>query len=227
MNPQVTYVYRLYNEAEELLYVGIAKDIKTRFRQHSGEKTWWEAVASSQIEECNTRAIALAKEATAILRESPKHNRAIPSFDRHDLLQTRADQDPYSRMELIERLQIAEKGVLQAQAAQDNIALLENTLSHTRHELGQEREAALKARTNAVNLTKAVKQLRVEAEAANQRLHVEQHRHNQAATSLAAAEIEMSRLRAELNAERNLKRKSPFTALRVGSIANKRSGALA
>ncbi|MEH0579041.1 GIY-YIG nuclease family protein [Streptomyces sp. B21-108] len=35
-----TAVYRLYDEDERLLYVGVASDPRVRFKQHGRDKSW-------------------------------------------------------------------------------------------------------------------------------------------------------------------------------------------
>lgn len=39
-----TAVYRLYDRSQRLLYVGIAHDTKRRWREHAGDKDWWNLV---------------------------------------------------------------------------------------------------------------------------------------------------------------------------------------
>jgi excinuclease UvrABC nuclease subunit len=68
-----TYLYRLYGDADDLLYVGIAGNVESRFEQHSTRR-WWAEVASARVFTLPTRTEALAAEAEAIKAELPKYN---------------------------------------------------------------------------------------------------------------------------------------------------------
>lgn len=70
-----TSLYRHYDEAGELLYVGISIDAIARFKQHAdSRKDWVNSIASVKIQKFETRAEALAAEKLAILTENPKYN---------------------------------------------------------------------------------------------------------------------------------------------------------
>jgi predicted GIY-YIG superfamily endonuclease len=69
-----TALYRLYDRAGVLLYVGISNDVHGRIRTHRMEKTWGPLIADSRIEFYATRVSALDAEATAIRRERPRFN---------------------------------------------------------------------------------------------------------------------------------------------------------
>lgn len=71
----MTAVYRLYDAAAQLLYVGIAEDFDSRFRQHSYNKAWWSDIRHKDVIWFNRRIDALAEEARAIEHEQPIHNR--------------------------------------------------------------------------------------------------------------------------------------------------------
>lgn len=83
------YVYRLFNTKGNLLYVGMTVNLETRFKDHS-RKSWWHMVKTKTIETLPTRADAFYVEAIAILRESPKYNKDIPSIERLEVLESRA-----------------------------------------------------------------------------------------------------------------------------------------
>jgi predicted GIY-YIG superfamily endonuclease len=80
-----TALYRLYDAADSLLYVGITSNPRARFTQHAIYKPWWSEVANTAVSwlMC-TRQEALAVEAAAIRNERPihngKHNAAIAPF---------------------------------------------------------------------------------------------------------------------------------------------------
>lgn len=69
-----TGLYRFFDEAGELLYVGISGDPELRRTQHSKDKSWWPDVMDSTVEWFNNRDVALDREAAAIRREGPKYN---------------------------------------------------------------------------------------------------------------------------------------------------------
>lgn len=69
-----TTLYRLYDAADALLYVGIAGNPGRRFEQHHADKPWWGHVARITLEHHPTRAAALRAELDAIRAENPRHN---------------------------------------------------------------------------------------------------------------------------------------------------------
>jgi predicted GIY-YIG superfamily endonuclease len=69
-----TTLYRLYDEADNLLYIGIAGNPGRRFEQHRGEKPWWGEVARTTLTHYATRQEALYAELSAINTEHPRHN---------------------------------------------------------------------------------------------------------------------------------------------------------
>lgn len=83
--PRETALYRLYDSADQLLYVGIATDPKVRFGQHRREKTWWPEVAVREVEWFSDRARALKEEARAIERELPRYNDVGVQWPHHSL----------------------------------------------------------------------------------------------------------------------------------------------
>lgn len=72
--PESVAVYRLFNYAGALLYVGISGNPKGRFAQHAADKPWWRAVARWSVQWYPDRATALAEEARAIAKEVPAFN---------------------------------------------------------------------------------------------------------------------------------------------------------
>lgn len=73
-------VYRFYNSATELLYVGVTHRLDERVKQHQASKSWWPEVDQSltTTERYMDRGMAMAVEAQAILTESPRYNTASP-----------------------------------------------------------------------------------------------------------------------------------------------------
>lgn len=73
-----TAVYRLYDAADTLLYVGVSWNPTVRLGSHAVDKAWWPQVARTAIEWHNDRVTALQHEAQAILDEDPQFNAAKP-----------------------------------------------------------------------------------------------------------------------------------------------------
>jgi predicted GIY-YIG superfamily endonuclease len=71
-----TAVYRLYDAAGMLLYVGVAIDPEVRLACHAREKAWWEDADQdrTRIEWHPDRLTALTAEMNAIESEGPVHN---------------------------------------------------------------------------------------------------------------------------------------------------------
>lgn len=70
-----TAVYRIYDSADGLLYVGITNDTETRWRDHLLTKPWWQTDAHRyEVAWYPTRADAMAEEQRAIQHEHPKYN---------------------------------------------------------------------------------------------------------------------------------------------------------
>ncbi|KAA6216422.1 hypothetical protein CP979_05280 [Streptomyces filamentosus] len=69
-----TALYRFFDEAGVLLYVGIANDPRVRWSSHAGEKRWWPEVAAKSVEWFATRAEAESAEIAAIIGERPQYN---------------------------------------------------------------------------------------------------------------------------------------------------------
>jgi hypothetical protein len=74
-DPTPTSVYRYYDSAGILIYVGITKQGIGRNVQHNGTKGWWQFVASQQVDHCETRPDAQAREIELIQRHRPPFNR--------------------------------------------------------------------------------------------------------------------------------------------------------
>jgi hypothetical protein len=72
--PERTALYRLFDAEGVLLCVGIAKDVRKRWRMHEWEKTWWHLVSDSHIDWFPSRSDARAAELAAMRNESPLYN---------------------------------------------------------------------------------------------------------------------------------------------------------
>ena len=69
----LTFIYRLYDKAGVLLYIGITTDPNRRFAAHAADKPWWPEVAHHIIEEIDT-ATARQTERETIRQERPRYN---------------------------------------------------------------------------------------------------------------------------------------------------------
>jgi predicted GIY-YIG superfamily endonuclease len=99
-----TAVYRLYDAAGRLLYVGVTDHLRVRLGQHAKDKSWWPEVASRTIAWYGTRQEAEDAETKAIGEEKPIHNKVrrprpkgpsmTPPGDRHQYRQRYLRPDP-------------------------------------------------------------------------------------------------------------------------------------
>lgn len=69
-----TALYRLYNDSDTLLYVGISHQPEVRWTRHLADKAWWPTVRRFTVDWYATREDALAEETRAIKAERPLHN---------------------------------------------------------------------------------------------------------------------------------------------------------
>ncbi len=68
------WLYRLYDAAGALLYVGVTQCGEERFAEHRAAKSWWPDVDRTTVQTYATRAEVLLAERQAIYREKPLHN---------------------------------------------------------------------------------------------------------------------------------------------------------
>ena len=76
--PDRTALYRLFDNAERLLYVGITNNTELRWSQHARDKPWWPDVTRKTVEWLPTRGEAVLAEAKAITEENPRWNISRP-----------------------------------------------------------------------------------------------------------------------------------------------------
>lgn len=69
-----TCLYRHFDKAGTLLYVGIARDHQSRLKAHSRYAEWRYSIATVTVEYFDTREDAAKAEVKAIKTESPLHN---------------------------------------------------------------------------------------------------------------------------------------------------------
>ena len=73
---QRTALYRLYDDAGVLLYVGITDDLCGRMRGHETTQPWWPQVRRKTVAWYDERDEADLAETMAIAAERPLHNQA-------------------------------------------------------------------------------------------------------------------------------------------------------
>lgn len=71
-NPNV--LYRVFNDAGDLLYVGATTNPGSRFNHHALHKPWWDEAASMTMERFATVDELMVAEADAIATEGPRYN---------------------------------------------------------------------------------------------------------------------------------------------------------
>jgi hypothetical protein len=71
-----TAVYRFYDAADGLLYLGITHDVDGRWGTHERTQPWWLDVARRELTWCGTRAEAEKIESTATAMEKPRYDRS-------------------------------------------------------------------------------------------------------------------------------------------------------
>jgi predicted GIY-YIG superfamily endonuclease len=77
-----TYVYRLWDADDQLLYIGISKSAINRLHQHLQQQPWAEQIVKQTIQRCYTREEAVHVERQAIKNEKPLHNIAHNASNR-------------------------------------------------------------------------------------------------------------------------------------------------
>lgn len=73
------YLYRFFDSAGELLYVGITRDLGARLAAHRRVSEWWDLAARGATETYPSRAEAELAEAVAIHAERPLYNTNRPT----------------------------------------------------------------------------------------------------------------------------------------------------
>lgn len=98
-------MYRFYDEAGALLYIGSTVNPAQRWSSHKGTKDWWPTVAAYTLTWWPTAEQALAKEYEAIRAEQPEHNQlgVFPFWEKQPLSnEARAVAEAMAAVEAIE-----------------------------------------------------------------------------------------------------------------------------
>ena len=72
--PVRTALYRIFGDANLLLYIGISKNFGTRWKQHTKVQPWWDEHRRMTVEWRDSRPEAEDAETAAIEAEYPKYN---------------------------------------------------------------------------------------------------------------------------------------------------------
>ncbi|MFD6684209.1 GIY-YIG nuclease family protein [Micromonospora parva] len=81
-----TILYRMYDAADLLLYIGVTCNPQQRWDHHRTSSAWWPQAVRKELTTFPDRASALAAETAAILAETPKYNVAgNPRAGRRDV----------------------------------------------------------------------------------------------------------------------------------------------
>ena len=75
INAETTYVYRLFDSLDELLYVGMTVDVTRRVAHHRSVQAWGDQIVRTQSDAYPDRKIARAAEKVAVASLTPKHTR--------------------------------------------------------------------------------------------------------------------------------------------------------
>lgn len=73
-NVRPTVLYRLYDEDDNLLYIGITCGFDARMRDHAHRHPWWPLVARTVLDWFDTDYEADRAETAAIRAERPRYN---------------------------------------------------------------------------------------------------------------------------------------------------------
>jgi excinuclease UvrABC nuclease subunit len=71
---EVTYLYRHFDENNNLLYVGISLNAINRLSQHKNNAKWYPKISYIKIEKYENRIDAMEAERLAIIKEKPSYN---------------------------------------------------------------------------------------------------------------------------------------------------------
>jgi excinuclease UvrABC nuclease subunit len=84
------YIYKFYNEQDEVIYIGKTTDLQMRFNAHRNTKSWWHEVSEIKYIECQDNFEMTTYERYYIRKFNPKYNVAerdclVPRFTLSEL----------------------------------------------------------------------------------------------------------------------------------------------
>ncbi|QNN98927.1 G-I-Y-Y-I-G endonuclease [Mycobacterium phage Mova] len=96
MSDKPHILYRFYNAEDELLYIGITNNPRSRFNQHHADKAWFKSVARATMQHFATRAELETAEVAAIQSELPRYNAAHAVHNKGELRPKSISRRPIS-----------------------------------------------------------------------------------------------------------------------------------
>jgi hypothetical protein len=117
-SPEKTSLYRHFNKARALLYVGISVNPLERLRGHRATSHWYEQIEIVTIEHYPTREVALDAEVEAINTEKPLYNIARVEKSATKLEQEKIEREEQARRVAEENLHAAAAFEQQLKATQ-------------------------------------------------------------------------------------------------------------
>ncbi|QGJ90324.1 G-I-Y-Y-I-G endonuclease [Mycobacterium phage Chuckly] len=96
MSDKPHILYRFYNAEDDLLYIGITNNPRSRFNQHHADKAWFKSVARSTMQHFATRAELETAEVAAIQSEMPRYNVAHVVHNKGELRPKSISRRPIS-----------------------------------------------------------------------------------------------------------------------------------
>lgn len=110
-------VYRAFSKNNDLLYIGVTQNLKSRVSTHKSSKEWWLEVDRIDEESFDDRISALKAEVVAIKLENPKYNKRIlqdeSKIGASEFISIRIESDLWLKIEQIAK---AEHRSISAQA---------------------------------------------------------------------------------------------------------------
>jgi predicted GIY-YIG superfamily endonuclease len=96
-----TAVYRLFDAADRLLYIGVSLNPYLRLSHHQSQQEWGSEVVRTELAEFESREAVLEAEATAIRTEAPVYNViGVPRAPRPPTTKYTIDLEPDERRAL-------------------------------------------------------------------------------------------------------------------------------
>ena len=110
-------VYRAFSKNNDLLYIGVTQNLKSRVSTHKSSKEWWGEVDRIDEESFGDRISAMKAEVVAIKLENPKYNKRIlqdeSKIGASEFISIRIESDLWLKIEQIAK---AEHRSISAQA---------------------------------------------------------------------------------------------------------------
>jgi len=74
MRPTPTHLYRLFDDEDRLLYVGVTEHLEQRVAHHRRRQSWGDRIARVQLDHFTPEDFPFTVEQQVILAERPLHN---------------------------------------------------------------------------------------------------------------------------------------------------------